>query len=232
MSDKSLISRGDATQKFSSSALIVGGIFAIVFNILVPRPADPADMQVGLTNMVENFFMFQLGHLMLAFGLWGVMVGAVGIKRAVKGRGEAWVQAGFYGLVLATTLFSITYAITSVEAHQSIQWSLATEAERENLYQMTVTIIHVGTAMYIMSGLFYWLALLFLGVGMALSKVYPGWLGWSAAVLGIVMVVFVGIPQFLSGAVVTSSMITFAILAGLTTIWFVVTGVWIARQAW
>jgi hypothetical protein len=232
MSGKSLISRGDGMQKFSSAAFIVGGIFVIVFNILTPRPADPADMQVGLTNMVENFTMFQLGHLMLAFGLWSVMVGAVGIKQTVKGRGEAFAQGGFYGLVLATTLWSITYAMTSVEAHQSMQWSLASGIEREVLYNMTVTTVHVGTAAYIMSGLFYWLALLFLGVGMALSKVYPGWLGWSAAAISLAMVVLVGVPQFLSGEVVTSSMIAFASLAGLTSIWMFITGIWIARQAW
>lgn len=232
MSDNGLISRGDVMQKFSSAAFIIGGVFVIVFNILTPRPADPADMQVALTNMAENFFMFQLGHLMLAFGLWGVMVGAIGIKQVVKGRGEALVQTGFYGLVLGTTLWSITYAITSVEANQSMQWSLASGVELETLYQMTVTTIHVGTATYIMSGLFYWLALLFLGAGMARSKVYPGWIGWSATVISFIMVVSVGIPQFLSGEVGTSSMIIFVILAGLTSIWFVVTGIWKARQVW
>jgi hypothetical protein len=66
---------------------------------------------------------------------------------------------------------------------------------------------------------------------MARSEVYPGWLGLSAAIIGATMVVVVGIPQFMSGEVVTASMVIFASLAGLTSIWFVVAGIWILRRA-
>lgn len=231
MSSEVGVIKGSHMGRFSAIGLIIGGIFVIVFNILTPRPADPQDMQIALTNMSENFFMFQLGHLMLAFGLWLVMVAAAGVRGTIEGRGEPWAQAGFYGLVLATTLWSITYAMTSIEAREAVRWSLASGAEREALYQMTVATIHVGSAVYIMSGLLYWLAILFLGIGMARSEVYPGWLGLSAAIIGATMVVVVGIPQFMSGEVVTASMVFFASLAGLTSIWFVVAGIWILRRA-
>jgi hypothetical protein len=232
MANQEGIVKGDPIQKFSSAAFIIGGVFVVVFNIIVPRPADPSDMQVALTNMAENFFMFQFGHLMLALGLWGVMVGVVGVRSVIKRRGSAWAQAGFYGIVLGTTLWMITYAMTSVEAREAAAWALTSSAEREVLFNTTVATIHVGSAAYIMSILFYWLALLFLGVGIARSRVYPAWLGWSLVGIALSMVTIVGIPQFLKGDVVLSSMLIFAGLAGLTSLWFVVIGIWVARKAW
>lgn len=76
-----------------------------------------------------------------------------------------------------------------------------------------------------------WLALIFLGNGMARSAVYPRWLGWGAVFLGIGMVAVVGIPKFFMGY--TSTLLSvFGGLALLTTIWMLLTGIWVARKAW
>lgn len=212
--------------------MIVGAVLLIVFNILVPRPADPSNMRSAMMNTVDNFFLFQLSHLMLAVGILGTMIGSAGVYRSITDRGAAWARVGFYGIVVGTVLWMITYGITSVDASTAANWAAATAAEKTVFYSVAVATISVGKAAYIMSILLFWLALVFLGIGMAISPVYPGWLGWVGAALGTGMVAIVGVPQFMAGEVNTSSMVIFAGLALLTTGWFLVTGIWVARKAW
>lgn len=212
--------------------MIIGAVFLIVFNIMVPRPADPSNMQIAMTNTVDNFFLFQLSHLMLALGIWGTMIGSAGVYRSITDQGKAWAQVGFYGIVVGTVLWMVTYAMTSVEASDAANWAAAATADKTAFYSIAVATINVGKAAYIMSILLFWFALVFLGFGMARSSTYPGWLGWIGVALGTGMVAIVGIPQFLAGEVNTSSMLTFAGLALLTTVWFLMTGIWVARKAW
>lgn len=219
-------------QKLASVVMIIGAVLLIVFNILVPRPADPGNLQNAMTNTVENYLLFQLSHLMLALGILGTMIGSAGVYQSITDRGMAWARIGFYVIVVGTVLWMITYAMTSVDASAAADWVAAPDADKAAYYGIAVDTINVGKAAYIMSILIFWLAIVFLGVGMARSAVYPGWLGWLGVALGTIMVAFVGIPQFLAGEVNTSSMLTFAGLALLTTVWFLVTGIWVARKAW
>jgi hypothetical protein len=232
MSEREGIVRGDSVQRVASAAFIVGAILLAIFNVLVPRPADPSDLQGNLISIADQFFLFQFSHLMLALGILGVMIGAAGVDRSITDRGAAWARPGLYSMVVGTVLFSVTFAVTSVEATAAADWVAASMADKATAYSVAAATINVGKGMYIMSILIFWLALVFLGAGMARSAVYPGWLGWVAVVLGIAMVATVGIPQFLAGTVTTSSIILFVVLAILTIIWFLVVGIWIARRAW
>jgi hypothetical protein len=232
MSQQQNIIRGDSFQKLTSTGMIVGAVLLIVFNVLVPRPSDPGNMQSAIINTVDNFFLFQLSHLMLAVGILGTMIGSAGVYRSITDRGAAWAQVGFYGIVVGTVLWMITYAMTSVDASTAADWAAAPAADKNLFYGIAVASINVGKAAYIMSILLFWLALVFLGVGMARSKTYPGWLGWIGAALGTGMVAIVGVPQFMAGEVNTSYMLIFAGLALLTTVWFLVIGIWVARKAW
>lgn len=232
MSSQEGIFKGDAMQKVTSVGLIIGAIMLAVFNILVPRPSDPLNVESSLIMMVDKFFLFQLSHLMLAFGIWGAMIGLAGVYRSINGRGSPWARIGFYGIVVGTAIFSITFALTSVEAKAATDWAASPTNERAIAYSIAVATVNVGTAAYIMSILLFWFAIVFLGIGMARSTVYPRWLGWPGIVLGVAMVATVGVPQYLTGEVQTSSMLLFVGLAILTILWFLAVGIWVARRAW
>jgi hypothetical protein len=232
MSQQQGILKGDSFQRLASAGMIIGAVLLIVFNILAPRPPDPTNIQSALTNTVDNFFLFQLSHLMLAMGFWGVMIGSAGVYHSISDRGAAWARAGFYGIVVGTTLWMITMALTSVDASAAVDWVTASDADKASAFSIAAAISNISMAAYMMSILMFWFALVFLGAGMASSSVYPGWLGWMAVVLGIAMVAVVGVPQFLAGDVNTSSMLIFAGIALLTTIWLLAVGIWNARKAW
>jgi hypothetical protein len=75
-----------------------------------------------------------------------------------------------------------------------------------------------------------WLAFLAVGVGIVLSGAYPKDMGWSLVVLSAAVVV-IGVPRFFIDLTETAELI-FTIPAGLTSVWAVVMGVWVARRAW
>jgi hypothetical protein len=74
-----------------------------------------------------------------------------------------------------------------------------------------------------------WLAVAFLGTGMARSAVYPRWLGWLGLILGIIGVL-VGIVMAYIGR--EAIFMPFTVLAFATILWFLVVGIWVARRAW
>jgi hypothetical protein len=82
-----------------------------------------------------------------------------------------------------------------------------------------------------MSIIVNWLALTFMGVGMALSSVYPKWVGWALIVLGVATVAAVGLAQLFTGPGVISNVL-FPILATLTLLLALVVGAWTLRKAW
>jgi hypothetical protein len=176
--------------------------------------------------------LYQLSHLMLALGMWGVMLGSAGVYRSITAGGAAWARLGFYGIVVGTVLWSITFGLTAVGASAAADWAAASAADKGTAYSIVAATLNVGRGAYIMSTLMFWLSLVLLGTGMARSSVYPRWLGWTGVALGIGVVAIVGIPQFFAGTVNTSSMLVFAGLATLTFVWLLVTGMWIARRAW
>jgi hypothetical protein len=232
MSQQQGIFEGNDFQKLASASMIIGAVVLMVFNILAPRAPDPTNIESVMTNKLDNYFLFQFSHLMIAFGFLGAMIGSAGVYQSITDRGVAWARAGFYGIVVGTVPWIIAMAISSVGTSVAEEWVAAPAADKDAIYGIATAITSVGTAAYIMGILMFWFALVFLGVGMVRSAAYPRWLGWVGVVLGGGMVAIVGIPQYMAGEVVTSSVLIFAGLAMLTTVWFLVIGIWVGRKAW
>ena len=76
----------------------------------------------------------------------------------------------------------------------------------------------------------YWLALAFLSIAMVHSDVYPRWLGWAGLIVSIPMIIL-GVIQIFIPRSITLTLI-FSMLMVLTTLWILVTGLWVARKAW
>jgi hypothetical protein len=225
------IVRGDTLQKIASAAFITGAVLLIVFNILSPRPDNPTNMQSVLTTMSDQKVLTQLSQLLLALGMWGVMIGSAGVYRSIKERGAAWSRLGFYGIIIGTSLWSITFGLGTVTVNTAAEWAAATGAEQAAAYGVAAAVSTATSGLETMSIIMLWLALILLGIGMARSAIYPRWLGYIVVVLGIAMVVVVGIPKFFMGYTSTL-LVVFGVLALLTTAWFLATGIWVARKAW
>jgi hypothetical protein len=228
------IAKGDVLQRIAGISFIVGAVLLLVFNILLPRVTDPTDMQAVLQSIAANRGGFwELAHLLLAAGIWGLMMGIVGVYRSISTGGAAvWARLGFYGVIVGTTLWSVTFALEGLGLAAVVgKWAMASGADKATLFLVASSVGQISTGMFSMTIIAYWLALTFVGVGMALSTVYPKWLGWVLLILGVLTVAVVGVPQALT-TINQTYQILFAVLSILTTLWALVIGVWITRKAW
>jgi hypothetical protein len=221
----------DSLQKISSTAFIIGAVLLIVFNLLTPRPDDPTNMQSVLRTMSDQRVFTHLSQLLLAFSIWLVMIGSAGVYRSIKESGAAWARLGFYGIIVGAVLWSVTFGLGSATVNSAADWAAASTADKAAAFNIAAAVSEATSAIETMSIIMLWLALIFLGAGMARSAVYPGWLGWVAAILGVAMVATVGIPKFFVGNTSTL-LLLFGGLALLTTFWLLVSGIWVARKAW
>ncbi len=225
------IIKGDALQKLASVGFIIGALLLIIFNFLLPRAADPSNTQDMLTTWGNKEGLVQLVGFFMAVGSWGLMLGAAGVYRSITAAGAAWARLGFYGIIVGTAIFTISSGLLAVTASTGADWLAASAADKAAAYSTAAAVGTVGGVAFTMFILVEWLAIVFLGIGMARSAVYPKWQGWAGLVLGAVTVAIVGIPQFFAGQT-TMIQTLFAVLATLTISWAGVVGIWVARKAW
>ena len=95
-------------------------------------------------------------------------------------------------------------------------------------YSVAAALVDVSGSMFTMTFLVFWLALVFLAIGMVLSSAIPKWLGWALLVPSAAVVV-IAIIRFFTDPTQATEYI-FAVPAGLTSVWALVTGIWITRR--
>ena len=135
-------------------------------------------------------------------------------------------------MIVGTTLWSVLFALEGLGLAAVVgEWAKASGAEKATLFLVASSLSHVFTGMFSMTIIAYWLALTFVGIGMALGTAYPKWLGWVLIVLGLATVAAVGFPQALTVQSQTLQFL-FAALSILSTLWVLVIGIWITCKAW
>ena len=221
--------KGDVLQKVAGLAFIVGAILTGVLNALFPRADDPSVVTDVLEALADDETFARVAFLGLAIGFWALMIGVAGVYRSISTGGAAvWARLGFYGVIVGTTLVTMSLAVGVGTTEPAADWVAAGSRIGTSEYNIAATLNAIGESIFFMAIIVYWLALAFVGIGMVLSKVYPQWLNWPPLVLGAAMAV-VGVPTTLNGFDDTTELI-FSVLAGLTTLWALAMGVWITRR--
>ena len=225
------IAKGDVLQRIAGLGFIVGGIATLVANALLPRAADPGIVAERLTVLGENESLQRIALLLLIIGFWALLVGAAGVYRSLStGPAAVWARLGFYGVLGATTLATVSIATALATTAAAVDWVAAGSTTGTTEYAIAASLSAIGNSVFDVMVVCYWLALLSLGIGAVLSDTYPRWLGWGLLVIAAV-VVAVGVPRLFSVPTQVREAI-FAIPAGLTSVWALVFGIWVARKAW
>ena len=104
------IAKGDVLQRIAGIAFIVGAVLVGVFSIVLPRAGDPSDLQEVIQAVADNNGgLFEVEFLLLAVGIWALMIGLVGLYRSIStGGAAAWARLGFYGVIVGTALWTAT----------------------------------------------------------------------------------------------------------------------------
>ena len=229
MSQQQGIVKGDTLQKLGSLGLIIGGLLLIIGYAMLPV-ADPGNFQGFMTAWGSKAGTVKFDMFFITLGLWGIMIGTAGVYRSITGRGAAWARLGFYGIIVGTVIGTLSSGGTMMAMVNTMaRWISAADAGKDSALTVAAAVTTVCSAVTTMYNLTEWFALVFLGIGMARSQVYPKWMGWAALILGAVSV-GVGIPRFFTGLTNTIQL-TFGVVAILTGIWALAVGIWVARKA-
>lgn len=209
-------------QRIGGVGLILGGVLTIVGNILAPRPDDPSSAASYVQVFATSAERTRLAFFLIVIGLWALVAGMAAVYRSItEGAGAAWARLGYYGVLAATALFSAAFGVGLA--------SIRVAAGGASDAPLATALATATDSLFGVSMLAYWLALLFVGIGIATSAVYPKWTGWLFIVSGAVAAVVGGGFRIFEGTT-RGSEIVFGIAALVSAAVSLVLGVLITRR--
>ena len=227
------IQKGDVLQKIAGVSLIVGSLFLIIGNALIPRGADPSDVAEFIAEAADNAGGFtEVVFLLLTVGMGALVLGTAGVYRAISsGTASAWARMGFYGFMVGTAVFIGMAGMFGLGfASVAEEWdSMAAGADKDALFQAFTALYWAINGAFAVSIVAYWGTMAVLFVGITLSATFPKWIGWAGLINALVVVAigfayaFADLSEGLD--------LTFGAAAGLSTIWPLALGVVTVRKA-
>ncbi|MFQ5869991.1 MAG: DUF4386 family protein [Candidatus Zixiibacteriota bacterium] len=218
--------------RIGAVSLIAGVVLTFVHITLIGaiEPADPTDMQARLQSMVDSpnwtgAHVFYLPMLLLFVG------GLLALYRSFKG--EQWAslaRLGFAAALLGGAIISVSGAIYYGGAMKALGDAWGAAADKAFPFAVVEAMILVSFDIFSWGiVVFFGVAPILFGLGIALTDLYPKWLGW-VAVIGGVGNALMGIVLFFQGwSRVTSNV--WGALSIVITLWLLVMGVLMWRKS-
>jgi Domain of unknown function (DUF4386) len=217
--------------RIGSLCAIAGSVAAAVGNVL--HPVTPRDDPVGVAQVIAESDEWTLIHVVIVLGVILMFMGLVAIGHSFGGGvGEALARLGIYSAAIGTTMGLATVILDGVGAKQlADQWAAAPESTKAaalSLVSMNETLNFALAGLFNLS--FAGIPFILFGLAVALTGVYPRWLGWIAALAGVGSVA-AGLVQAFTGEPTVASLVLTIIGPTIISLWVLVMGVLMARQA-
>lgn len=224
------VSSSNVLQKMGSAGFFLGVILVTVGSLLLPPEAIPGtDWREGLAQVGAKAQVLQACALLLAAGYWGAMVGFAAIYQSIDGPAAAWARVGFYFFIIGTALWTIGMSLDISYPAAIVNWLVAPEETKDIAFGLVLGIPAFGRGLFPIEVIVIWLSYILLGIAMTHTSQYHPWLGWAGLILGSLGVIL-GITQVFTGR--EASFLLYIALLGFTLLWWLASGIWIARRAW
>ncbi len=222
------------TRQFSSEAwgfrigaggAVVGLLLAGVGNLL--HPATPVGQSEGVARAIAESAAWAPIHLIIVAGLILMFAGLVGISCSIKeGLAGALAQFGYVAAIAGITIGLLLVMIDGVAAkHLADVWAASPPGEKAAALRLALAEESLNFAIAsIFNILFAGVTYILLGLAVALSRVYPRWLGWVAVAMGLGCIV-AGIIQALNGEPTVVTKTLTIIFPTIITLWTALLGV-------
>lgn len=222
------MSEGAVLQRLTSVALIVGGILTVVAIAIFPQAKDPSNLLSHVVAYSDKETLAQLGVLSRTVGVWALVLGFANVHHFIgQGAGAAWARLGFYGLVIGAAGLTAAGGLAYGAIQAAVSWSIA---PADPTFSVAGGLVIGSLNAFNLSVVAFWAALVFVGIAWTRTDIYPQWASWPLLILGIVGAVM-GLARLFVDTTSTFELV-FSFSAGLTGIWAVVVGIWLARRSW
>ena len=210
---------------------IVGAIAYFIGNTLTGS-ANPFDTAALLQEAAES--TTSVGGRLLEFVGYALVVGAlVALYRSItEAPGAALAQLGFASALVALAAFVVWLGIQGIATKEVAEaWVNTLAEEKAAAFRVAEALQHIVVGVVGLGSMLFGTAILLYGLAVALSNIYPRWLGWVAVVVGLGAAV-AGLLLFLIGASGGNALlIPFALFSILSILWVLVMGVLMWRRA-
>src|SRR5215207_9019080 len=197
----------------------VGALLAMVGNLL--HPATPIGDPEGVARTIAQSQRWVPVHLVIVVGLILMLGGLVALSRSIEG-----------GLADALAQLGSVAAVDGVAAkHLAEAWEAAPPEEAAAALRVVLAEEAINFALAALFNiLFAGVTFILLGLAVASSGEYPGWLGWVVVIAGVGSVP-VGLVQAYMGESIGFTRIATIIFPTTITLWVAGMSVLILRKA-
>jgi hypothetical protein len=212
-------------------AAVVGALFGMVGNLI--HPVTPVGDLEGVARVIAGSEIWVPVHLVIVPGIVLMLGGLVAIRHSIRGGlAEVLARFGFTAAVMGATIGLILVILDGVAARQLAQeWASALTERRD----LALGLVHANeTINFALASLFNFVfaAVTFIlyGLAVAMSGLYPRWLGWLAAGAGALSLA-AGTIQASVGEPTDASRVLTIIGPTIITLWLLVMGILVLRKA-
>jgi len=215
----------------------IGGVAAIVGSVLggvgnLVHPVTPEHDPVGVAQVIADSGTWTPIHLVIILGIILMLGGLIAICHSIRGGlAGALARFGLFAAVAGATIGLVLVILDGVAARQLAQeWASAAPGDKAT----ALGLVHVNETMnFALASLFNFIfaaaTFILFGLAVALSRVYPRWLGWTVFVAGVASIA-AGLIQALVGEPTEASRILTIFGPSVITLWLLIMGILLLRR--
>ena len=214
-----------------SKAAIVGSLLGLVGNLI--HPATPLGDPQGVARVIAANDAWFAIHFGIVIGITLMFGGLIALYHSIRGGlPEALARFGLFAAGVGIAVGLILTILDGVAAKQlADEWASATAETRFIALQNVLTNETMNFALAsLFNFIFAGVTFILFGLAVALSDVYPRWLGWVVVAAGLVSV-GASLVQGAPGEPTSLSRILTIIGPTIITLWLLIIGVLMGRKA-
>jgi len=217
--------------RLGAVAAIVGSLAGMVGNLI--HPATPLDDPPGVARAIADSDAWTPIHLIIVLGIMLMLGGLLALYRSIPGGlARALAQFGWAAAIAGIAVGLVLVILDGVAAKQlADEWAGAPAEEQAAALRVVLANETTNFALAsLFNILFAGATFILYGLAVALSDVYPRWLGWVAVTAGLGSV-GAGLIQALAGEPTVASRVLTIIGPTVITLWLAVMGILLAHLA-
>jgi hypothetical protein len=217
--------------RFGGFSAILGALLAGVANLT--HPVTPENDPVGVARVIADSDIWVPVHLAIVLGIVLMLGGLVALSHSIRGGiPGALARFGLFAAVAGATIGLVLVILDGVAArHLAQEWANAPADEKAT----ALALVHVNeTINFALASLFNLVfaaaTFILFGLAVALSGVFPRWLGWVVFAAGVTSI-GAGLIQASVGEPTGASRILTIIGPTVITLWLLVIGILLVRHS-